>query len=51
MSPSAATVSDKITWTCHVCGLESRTWAAAERHARAEQHCRIEINLAPRRAG
>jgi hypothetical protein len=32
-----------MTWTCHVCQLVSRSFAAAERHARAESHGRIEI--------
>jgi hypothetical protein len=37
--------------TCMACDPPQGfpTFEAAQRHARAEQHCRIEVNLAPRR--
>ncbi len=38
-----------MTWTCHVCQLVSRSWAAAERHARATHHGRIECNTEARK--
>lgn len=41
MSPVNATTRD--TYACHHCPVVSTSWAAAERHARAQRHTRVDI--------
>jgi hypothetical protein len=40
-----------MTWTCRTCDPPAvfKSWAAAERHSRAERHGRIEVNTEARK--